>query len=208
MKTVTKFTFDTHFDAGDEQQAANARSRKSYSPEEIEAFRKQARDEGRKDGDIRAAQAVAASIGQVAAAVLSAINAMKGEVESIRTEAAGLALAATRKLAGAALAATPEAEIAEALEAAMQQAVSEPRLLIKTAPRLAVAIEARAAKLAAEHGFEGRMQFLPDPKLRDSDCRIEWRGGGLERSHQAIDAALADLIARRFTAPALSEVKE
>ena len=73
---------------------------------------------------------------------------------------------------------------------------------------LAVAIEARAAKLAAEHGFEGRMQFLPDPKLRDADCRIEWRGGGLECSHQAIDAALADLISHRFTAPALSEVKE
>ena len=28
--------------------------------------------------------------------------------------------------------------------------------------------------------------------------RIEWRGGGIERSHSVIENALADLIARRF----------
>jgi flagellar assembly protein FliH len=209
MKNATKFTFDTHFDGGEQKKAAEARSRKSYSADEIDAIRKEARDEGRKDGDVRAAQAVAASIGQVAAAVMAAINAMDGEVEAIRAEAAELSLVAARKLAAAALAAVPEAEIVETLKAALQQAVGEPRIVVKTTPRLAVAIEARAAALAAEQGFEGRMHFVPDSSLGDADCRIEWRGGGIERAHQSIDNALAELIARRFAgANPDSEVKE
>ena len=200
MKNATKFTFDTHFDGGEaESSRPETRSRKSYSAEEIEALRAEAREEGKKDGDVRAAQAVAASIGQVAAAVHAAIQAMDAEIEVIRAEAADLALAAARKLAGAALATAPEAEIEEALHAALHQAVGEPRVFVKTASHLAEAIQARAAEIAAEQGFEGRLQVAADAKLAGADCRIEWRGGGMERSHQAIDEALADLIARRFS---------
>lgn len=211
MKPATKFTFDTHFDGGEHEQknAADTRSRKSYGADEIDAIRKEARDEGRRDGDVRAAQAVAASIGQVAAAIVAAVNAMDGDVEAIRAEAAGLALAASRKLAGAALRAAPEAEIVEVLRAALHQAVGQPRMVVTTTPALAAAIEAKVAALAAEQGFEGRVHFAPDPALGDADCRIEWHGGGVERAHRSIDNALAELIARRFAgAGAGSEVKE
>jgi flagellar assembly protein FliH len=199
MKNATKFTFDTHFDTGNtDAPGPDPRSRKSYSADEIDAIRKEAHEEGKRDGNIRAAQAVAASISQVAAAVLAAIKAMDGEIEAIRAEAGLLALAAARRLAAAALASAPEEEIIEALRAALHQAIGEPRIVVKTPPRLTVAIEARAASLAAEQGFEGRMHFVPDAALAGADCRIEWRGGGIERAHQAIDTALADLIARRF----------
>ena len=38
-----------------------------------------------------------------------------------------------------------------------------------------------------------------DPTISGADCRIEWRGGGSERSEAAIEAALDALIARRFS---------
>jgi flagellar assembly protein FliH len=38
-----------------------------------------------------------------------------------------------------------------------------------------------------------------DPGISGADCRIEWRGGGSERSEAAIEAALDALIARRFS---------
>ena len=82
-------------------------------------------------------------------------------------------------------------------------------MVVKTTPKLASAIEARAAAIAAEQGFDGRVQIVADPKLTGADCRLEWRGGGLERAHSVIDAALADLIARRFaSANKTSEVEE
>jgi len=199
MKNSVKFTFDTHFDdRATEAVAGNARTRKSLSADEIEALKKDAREEGRRQADILATQAVAASIGQVAAAMVAAIEAMDGEVERLRAEAALLALSAARKLAGAALSHAPEAEIAEALTIALHQAIGEPRIVVKTPAALAKAIEKHAADIAAEQGFEGRIQIVADSTLSGADCRIEWRGGGVERSHAMIDDALAELIARRF----------
>jgi len=199
MDNAIKFTFDTHFDSGALHTAtSSARSRKTYSAEEIEHLKREAREEGRKDGDVRATQAVAASIGQVAAAVLAAIQAMDAEIEAIRAEAAGLAFSAAKTMARAALAAAPEAEIAEALHVALHQAVGEPRVVVKTAPNIAKAIQDRADAIAHREGYEGRMQFVADDALSDADCRIEWRGGGIERAQAAIETALADLITRRF----------
>ena len=195
MKAV-KFTFDTSFDGATPQEAArsNARSRKSYSAAEIETLRVSAYEEGRQSGDVRAAQALAASIGQVAAAVVQAIAAM----EVIRGEAADLAFLCAKKLAGAALKHAPEAEIAETLRIALHQAAGEPRVVVNAPPALAHALEARAAEIAAQEGFDGRMQFVSDPSLHDADCRIEWRGGGIEHAVHRIEEALAEAIARRF----------
>jgi flagellar assembly protein FliH len=199
MSTTVKFTFDTHFDDENPRNKKNeVRSRKSFSAEEVEAMKSVAREEGRTDGDVRASHAIAASIGQVAAAVLAAIQAMDGEIECIRAEAAGLAIAAAKKLAGAALAAAPEVEIEEALRVALHQAIGEPRVVVTTSPVLAQKIQERANEIAHHEGYEGRMQFIPDDGLANADCRIEWRGGGIERAQSAIESALADLMARRF----------
>jgi flagellar assembly protein FliH len=199
MDKAVKFTFDTHFDGNNPRnKKAEVRSRKSYSAEEIDAMKYEAREEGRTDGDVRASHAIAASIGQVAAAVLAAIQAMDGEIEIIRAEAARLAITAAKKLAHAALASAPEAEIEEALRVALHQAIGEPRVVVKTAPILAHKIQEQADEIAHHEGYEGRMQFVPDDGLSNADCRIEWRGGGIERSQSAIENALADLMARRF----------
>jgi flagellar assembly protein FliH len=199
MKNAVKFTFDMDFDNGAGDPHAEARMRKSYTLEEIEGIRREAREEGRRDGDVRATQAVAASISQVAAAVLSAIQAMDAEIELIRSEAAALAVAAAKSLAGKALSLTPEAEIAEALHAALHQAVGEARVVVRTSPVLADRIQDQANEIARQEGYEGRMQFVADAVLKNADCRIEWRGGGIERAQATIEEALDDLVARRFS---------
>jgi flagellar assembly protein FliH len=197
MKNSVKFTFDTHFDDR-AVESADARARKSFSAEEIDALMRGAHEEGRKHADILATQAVAACIGQLSAALLATIEAMDGEIESLRAEAAALALAAATTLAGAALHHAPEAEIVEALKIALHQAIGEARILVKTPPELAKVIESRANEIASEQGFEGRIQVAADKSLSGADCRIEWRGGGVEHSHSMIENALSDLIARRF----------
>ena len=199
MNTTVKFTFDTHFDGPNPRnEKSEARSRKSYSAEEIESMKREACEEGRRQGDVLATHAITASIGQVAAAVHAAIQAMDGEIELIRAEAAGLAITAAKKLAHAALAAAPEAEIEEALRVALHQAIGEPRVIVTTASLIAHKIQERADDIAHHEGYEGRMQFVPDDGLANADCRVEWRGGGIERAQSAIESALADLMARRF----------
>ena len=199
MDRTVKFTFDTHFDGPNPRnEKSEARSRKSYSAEEIESMKREACEEGRRQGDVLATHAIAASIGQVAAAVHAAIQAMDGEIELIRAEAAALAVMAAKKLAHAALAAASEVEIEEALRVALHQAIGEPRVVVKTSPLLSQKIQERANEIAHQEGYEGRLQFVPDDGLANADCRIEWRGGGIERAQSAIESALADLMARRF----------
>jgi flagellar assembly protein FliH len=200
MSKAVKFTFDRHFDgASPRESRSEARSRKTYSAEEIEVMKRAAREEGRTDGDVRATQAVAASIGQVAAAVHAAIDAMDEEIENIRAEAAALASAAAKRLARAALAAAPASEIEDTLRLALHQAIGEHRIVVKTSAQVALTLGEQATRIAAEEGFDGRVQFVPDPGLADADCLIEWRGGGFERAQASIEAALDELIARRFT---------
>jgi flagellar assembly protein FliH len=199
MKSSVKFTFDTNFDDGAmESPEADGTARKRYSADEVESLKAAAREEGRTHGDVLASQAVAVSIGQVAAAMHTAIATMDGELERLRAEAAALALAAAKTLAGAALDCAPQAEIEEALRIALHHAIGEARIVVKMPASLAKMIEQRAADIAAEQGFEGRIQVVADGALGGADCRIEWRGGGVERCHAEIEHALADLIARRF----------
>jgi flagellar assembly protein FliH len=105
---------------------------------------------------------VAASIGQVAAAVHAAIASMDEEIEVIRTEAAALAVAAAKRLARAALATAPASEIEDTLRLALHEAIGEHRIVVKTSPEVALSLGEQATRIAAEEGFDGRVQFVPD----------------------------------------------
>lgn len=194
-----KFTFDTAFDAPGAGPGTETRARRSYTPAEIDAIRAEAEAEGRHASEVQAAESLAAAMHQLADTAGHAARTLDGEVEAIRAEAAQLALAAAKALAGAALATTPEAEILDSLRTALHQAITEPRIYVKAAPDILQRVEAQAEDVAAQEGFDGRLQFVSDPALSGADCRIEWRGGGIERNLAEIESGLADIIARRFS---------
>lgn len=200
MKNATKFTFDTVFDDGNDvvADAARGRRRRSLSETEIEALRAEARAEGMRDGEVIALEAIAAGARDAIGAIEQALAKMAQERLSLHEQASGLAFILARKLAHAALAAFPQAEVEIALREAMHQAIGEPRIVLKAAPAVADALASRIQQIAQEEAYDGRVQVSPDPSLRRADCRIEWRGGGAERAESAIETALEQLIARSF----------
>jgi flagellar assembly protein FliH len=201
MRANPKFTFDTEFHAGGERRTAEAerRRKKTLTVEEIEALAAAARAEGRDNAAAAQAQATERSIAALTIAVRAAADRIHAEVETVRAEAAAIALAAARRLAPAAIAAQPLADIEAALRDAMHQAIGEPRLVLRAGPAITEAVAPRLADLAHEEGYDGRVLVSADPHFSGADCRIEWRGGGAERSFAAIEAALAQLIERRFS---------
>lgn len=196
-----KFKFDTEFlDAGDRvSNAARARQKKTLSQDEIDQICARARAEGMKSGEARALEAVAAETRNLAAAVRQALASSHDDVEAVREEAAGIAFAVAKKIAPAALDALPAADVELALREAIHQAIGEPRIVLRASQRVVEALDERIAEIAHEEGFEGRVVIAADPAIRGADCRIEWRGGGAERSQAAIERALDELIARRFS---------
>ena len=208
-KPVSKFTFDTEFrPEGDLiSNAARARQRKVFTQEEIDQMCAKARGEGLKAGQVRAAEAVAAAVADFANAVRAALADSHAEIETLREEAAQLAVVTARKLAPVAIAAFPSGDVEAALREAMHQAIGEPRIVLRTSPAVTEAMSGNLAEIAHEEGFEGRIVAKTDPSIAGADCRIEWRGGGAERSLDALEEAIGELIARRFTQSSMTTTK-
>ena len=199
-KPTAKFTFDTEFRTEGDliSNAARARQRKVFTQEEIDQMCAKARGEGLKAGQVRAAEAVAAALADLAGAVHAALAGSQTEIETLREEAAQIAIVAARKLACVAIAAFPSGDVEAALREAIHQAIGEPRIVLRASQTVSEAISGTLAAIAHEEGFEGRIVAKADPSIAGADCRIEWRGGGAERSFTALEEAIGELIARRF----------
>src|SRR6202789_201975 len=197
---ATKFTFDTQFEARDDvvSDAARARRRLSLTQGELDNMLALARHEGQSAGDGRAHEALAAATHDVIGTIDAALARVKADIETVREQAAGIALGAARKLARAALQSFAADEVEAALREAMHQAIGEPRIVLRAAPKIAETLQARIAEITHDEGYDARVQIASEPAMRGADCRIEWRGAGAERSEAAIDAALSALIAKRF----------
>jgi flagellar assembly protein FliH len=202
MTSQRKFTFDTEFLGAEDRPApaARARQKQTLTTEELDRMQAEARSEGENNAQARGAEALERSIAALTISVRAALDQSHAEIEILRDEAARLALAMAGKLATAALTALPAGDIEIALRQAMHQAIGEPRVTLRAAPAVAEILEPRLADIAHEEGYEGRVAIAADPAMKAGDCRIEWRGGGAERSEQAIEEALSALIAHRFSA--------
>jgi flagellar assembly protein FliH len=200
-KAAQKFTFDTEFTGGESRPApaARARQKQTLTNEELDTLQASARSEGENNSQARAAEALERTIAALTISVRAALDTSHAEVEALRDEAARLALAMAKKIAPAALAALPAGDVEIALRQAMHQAIGEPRITLRAAPAVTEVLEPRLAVIAHEEGYEGRVAVAADPTMTGGDCRIEWRGGGAERSEKIIEDALTALISRRFS---------
>ena len=201
MSPAPKFTFDTEFSGPEDRRApaARARQKQTFTTEELDHIMALARLEGEDSAQARTAQALERSISALTISLRAALDSSHAEIEAVREDAAQLALTMARKIAPAALAALPAEDVEDALRQAMHQAIAEPRITLRAAPAVTEALVPRLAVIAQEEGYEGRVAIAPDAALTIGDCRIEWRGGGAERSASIIEDAIAALIAHRFS---------
>ena len=198
MRNATKFTFDTVFAGARDGAMDSSRPRKPLNEAEIEALCAQARADGAVAAEALALEAIAAGTRDAAQAVSRALETSAQQMKSLREEASAIALAFARKLAGAALAAFPDAAVEAALRQAMHQAIGEPRIVLHARPEVVKSLAARVPEIAHEEGYDGRVQISADASLCGADCRIEWRGGGAERATAVIEQALDALMDRTF----------
>jgi flagellar assembly protein FliH len=196
-----KFTFDTEFSGNEDRRApcAHARQKQTLTTEELEKLQAAARSEGENNAQVRAAEALERSIAALTISIRAALDTSHAEIEVLRDEAARLALTMAKRIAPAALAALPAGDVEIALRQAMHQAIAEPRITLRAAPAVTEVLESRLAGIAQEEGYEGRVLIAADPAMTGADCRIEWRGGGAERSAAVIEEALTTLIVHRFS---------
>jgi flagellar assembly protein FliH len=205
---IRKFSFDTVFEDNG-RVITPLRPKKSFTPEEVEAIRREAFAEGERSALAVAGQAQTLALQQVAAAAQGALGSLAMVAHEHRSGSARLALAAARKIADAALDRFPEAPAAAALDALAREVEAVPRLVARCAPDQLDGVREALEGAAHSAGYPGQIVVRADPALPMAAFVLDWGDGSAAfdpndaaaRVAQALDEALA---AEGFHAESLS----
>ncbi len=196
------FSFDTEFDgAGSVVRASDFRpTKRAYMPSEVEALVAQARFEAREAALAEAASIEAMGVAAIGQAMGQAIPALAHVAQTHREQSAGLALAAARVIAAAALERLPTGPLQSALETLGQEIDGSPRLVIR-ASGLEPGVQAKIQAVCVDAGFTGAVAFREDLSLPLAAFQLEWADGRADFD----PAAAAERIATALTNALASE---
>jgi len=192
-----KFDFDTEFDHDGQILREGESYKRFFTQDDVDAARMWGVEEGREMEEGRCAQSLQA----IASQMQLILSRLAVESDGLRQEAAGLAIAAARKIAGEALAAYPIDTIEQLALEAVKDLRSEPRLSVRCNPALVEALAERLEKTARDAGFDGAIMVRGDDALPDADVRLEWGAGAIQRSADEIETRLNDVVARWLASP-------
>jgi flagellar assembly protein FliH len=191
MVAISKFLFDTDFDAGDgtARPAPKPESRK-YTASEVEAARAAGHAAGMSAGRAEAEKEAARRTADALDVIAKRLGDMLAEAtkrhESETREAVQIAAEIVRRL----LPALGKRESMNEVEALIVDCLSrlhdEPRLVVRVADELMEPVRQRIDALAAASGFAGRTILLADGALKPGDARVEWADGGVDRDVAAV----------------------
>lgn len=198
QSAATPFAFETEFTpAGD---VVGGPQRKYYSREEADQLAAKAL----ADGEARARQTAEvrgfASVDRIVAH-LSPVSAQLAQLaDTLRREAAELALIAAKKIAGEAL----DKAGAEAAAAAIAETVRllkhNPVITVSLAPESIPEVERRMDQLRRA-GRAVDMNFIADPAAKPGDWCVEWAEGSTGFSRDQVEAAIDAVVNARLQDP-------
>lgn len=200
MDNIRKFAFDTEFAA---DGAIISAAPKKLGPEEVAAECARAYERGAHDSLARAEQEAAAALQALADAASAVLTRLDAESRAMRAEAAQVALAAARKIAGAALNAYGDARIAAAVEAAMDMLRHQPRLVVKLRPEAAETFAKRITDMCETHAYAGAILVRTQDDLRAGEVVIDWSDGVIAMNPEETARRIEELTAEALAAPAI-----
>jgi flagellar assembly protein FliH len=194
-----KFGFDTVFDHSGEVAFAAPRPKRSYSADEVEAISQASKAEGERAALASIAARQADALAAIVAACGQALPRLAEVAHSHRVGSAELALACARAIAAAALDQFPEAPVRAALEALAREIEAAPRLVVAADAELADGLQAALEEAATASGYQGAVQVRVDVGLAAHAFTLDFGDGSAsfdpaaaaDRVAQALHAALA-----------------
>lgn len=189
MAAAKKFMFDTDF---------RGNGRKAVDEAALDGARAEGfasgLDQGRRDADLQ----LSALLAQLVRHGERLLAQQDERLAQIEAQAAQLAVATARSLAGAALADRPLAQLLAAARECLAHARHAPHLAIRVHESLVETVEGKLSGLAREAGFAGRIVVLGDPDIALGDGRLEWADGGIAIERAELDEAVDRAVAAVF----------
>ncbi|MBI1360309.1 MAG: hypothetical protein GC155_08505 [Alphaproteobacteria bacterium] len=188
------FAFQTEFTpTGD---VIGGEHRRYYTREEVERMSASARSEGAQAEQARGF----ASIDRMASHIAPVAPQLAAIAETLRREAAELAIAAASRIAGHALDANGAKVAAEAISSAVRLLKNGPKVVVSAAADAAPEIEQRLETLRKE-GRVSAISFTPDANAKPGDWRIDWAEGSQGFSRDDVEAAINAILEDRLQDP-------
>jgi flagellar assembly protein FliH len=152
------------------------------------------------EGEARARQKGFASVDQIVAH-LSPVSAQLAQIaDTLRREAAELAMIAARKIAGQALDAAGTEAAAAAIAETVRLLKTSPVIVVSLAPEAIPEVEQRMEQLRRQ-GRAADISFVGDAKARPGDWRVEWAEGSVGFSREQVEATIDAVINARLQDP-------
>lgn len=180
MSNARKYLFDNDFGSPDSGHPR----RPAITPEDLEAARAAAFEEGRRAAEEAAREADERRIAETLAAVHARVDALAGEQAErdgeLARESASVALAICRKVMPTLAAQNALTEIEGLIVRCLADLRDEPRVVVRVADGQVEALHERIGRMTAS--FEGKLVLLGDDELAHTDCAVLWADGGTERN--------------------------
>ncbi|WP_022697064.1 flagellar assembly protein FliH [Euryhalocaulis caribicus] len=193
MKNAKPFQFGTEFSA-DGEVLRSAETKRVLTLEEVEAEKDKAREEGRQGMEAEAAQALKTLAGQMQMALSQTASIH----DSLRADAAELALTAARKIAGAALDGYPDAELTDLIESCASELRAAPRLRARVPAHLMDRLKPALEQAVAEIGFEGMLRVDPVEDAASGMVCLDWDEGAVTFDPEETTARIETLVRGRM----------
>ncbi len=193
-----RFSFETEFLSTGE--VVGGPQRKFFSREETDQLAAKAR----ADGEARARQTAEArgfaSVDRIVAH-LSPVSAQLAQIaDTLRREAAELAMIAAKRIAGSALDQAGEKAAADAIGQVVRLLKNSPTIIVSLAAESLPEVERRMEQLR-RNGQGVNMTFIADPNAKAGDWRIEWAEGSAGFSREQVEATIDAIVSARLEDP-------
>jgi flagellar assembly protein FliH len=200
MAMPQKFSFDVSFDHLGTPTTRSMTERR-FTRIEMDAARQAALAEGHATGLAEAAQSAesltADSLAKMADTLASLFAAQ--EATALDTERRAIVAMQTivAKLIPGIAAKDPLAEVEAFTTKCLNEAIDEPRVVLRVAEQIYEPLRERLDTLSNAAGYAGRIVLLADDAITGGDARVEWADGGAERNLAAQCTELSTLLDRR-----------
>lgn len=196
-QSARKFEFGLEFsESGEVLRDTNVQ--RVWNEQEMEAERARAREAGAYDAAAQAAREQAQALKAMASQLSLVLAHLTRLTDELRTDAANLALAAARKIAGAAIANYPAAEIEALTEACAAELRAAPRLKVTLPAAHADVLQPKLEEMLQGIGFAGALRVAVSDRIAPGGCALDWDQGSVDSDPARTLARIEALVAQRL----------
>lgn len=171
---------------------------KTFTEAELEA----AREEGYVEGHTSALEEAETAREHYVADALNIVSQSLDRLEEQQTEAnreiGETALRLVYAVIEKVVPAHAQAHAIDSVEALVRDVLplvyDEPTLVVRTHNMIAEDVQARMEEVCSRSNFRGSISVAPDYELQPGDCRVDWQGGGADRSEGRLWADIRAIV--------------